>query len=47
MSLNYSEHDFKTEAGAVKGEYTKNFAGPYNQINEKRVETTFPAITIV
>ena len=24
INLNYSEHDFKTEAGAVKGEYTKN-----------------------
>ncbi|MCZ7613030.1 MAG: hypothetical protein M5T52_05735 [Ignavibacteriaceae bacterium] len=23
MNLNYSEHDFKVEAGAVKGEYTK------------------------
>ncbi len=26
--LKYSEHDFKTEAGAVLGEYTKNFASP-------------------
>ncbi len=41
MNLNYSEHDFKTEAGAVKGEYTKNFASPYSQINEKRSETAF------
>lgn len=41
MNLNYSEHDFKTEAGAVKGEYTKNFASPYSQINEKRAETAF------
>ncbi len=24
MNLNYSEHEFQTEAGAVKGEYTKN-----------------------
>ncbi len=24
LNLRYSEHDFKTEAGAVKGEYTKN-----------------------
>ncbi len=47
MSLNFSEHDFKTEAGAVEGEYTKNFASSYNQINEKRVETAFPAITLV
>jgi zinc protease len=41
MNLNYSEHDFKTEAGAVKGEYTKNFASPYSQLNEKLVETAF------
>ncbi len=27
-NLHYSEHDFKTEAGAVKGEYTKNYASP-------------------
>ena len=30
MNLNYPEHDFKVEAGAVKGEYTKNFASPYH-----------------
>jgi zinc protease len=41
MNLNYPEHDFKTEAGAVKGEYTKNFASPYSRINEKRSETAF------
>jgi zinc protease len=41
MNLNYSEHEFKTEAGAVKGEYTKNFASPYSQIREKRLETAF------
>ncbi len=41
MNLNYSEHDFKTEAGAVKGEYTKNFASPYGQIREKLAETAF------
>ncbi len=33
--LKYSEHDFKTEAGAVKGEYTKNAASPYGQLMEK------------
>ncbi len=32
INLKYSEHDFKTEAGAVKGEYTKNSASPYQQI---------------
>lgn len=45
MNLNYTEHDFKTEAGAVKGEYTKNFASPYSQINEKRSETAFTTHT--
>jgi len=41
MNLKYSEHEFKTEAGAVKGEYTKNFASPYGQIYEKLSETAF------
>src|SRR5690606_14611142 len=41
MNLNYSVHDFKTEAGAVKGEYTKNYASPYQQINEKTVDAAF------
>lgn len=41
MNLNYSVHDFKTEAGAVKGEYTKNYASPYQQINEKMVDVAF------
>jgi zinc protease len=41
MNLAYSEHDFKTEAGAVKGEYTKNFASPYSQLREKLAETAF------
>ena len=33
-NLNYSVQDFKTEAGAVKGEYTKNSANPYTKLNE-------------
>lgn len=41
MNLNYSEHGFKTEAGAVKGEYTKNFASPYQQAYENTVNTAF------
>ncbi len=41
MNLNYSEHDFRTEAGAVKGEYTKNFASPYQQLNELTRDTAF------
>ncbi len=45
MNLKYSEHEFKTEAGAVKGEYTKNFASPYQQLNEKRAETAFKVHT--
>ena len=45
MNLKYSEHEFKTEAGSVKGEYTKNFASPYSQINEKRAETAFTTHT--
>lgn len=45
LNLSYSEHEFKTEAGAVKGEYTKNFASPYSQLNEKRAETAFTTHT--
>jgi zinc protease len=41
MNLNYSVHDFKTEAGAVKGEYTKNNASPYAKLNEKTAATAF------
>lgn len=41
MNLNYSEQDFKIEAGAVKGEYTKNYASPYSQIYEKYCDTAF------
>ena len=41
MNLKYSEHDFKTEAGAVKGEYTKNYASPYQQLYENLVNTAF------
>jgi len=41
MNLKYSLQDFKTEAGAVKGEYTKNFASPYMQIYEKMRATAF------
>jgi zinc protease len=41
MNLHYSEHDFKTEAGAVKGEYTKNNASPYSQLYENLMNTAF------
>jgi Predicted Zn-dependent peptidases len=40
-NLNYSEHDFKTEAGAVKGEYTKNYANPNTQLYELIQNTAF------
>ncbi len=45
MHLKYSIQDFKTEAGAVKGEYTKNVASPYSQLNEKIAETAFTSHT--
>lgn len=45
MNLNYSEHDFKTEAGAVKGEYTKNYASPYSRIREQIYNTAFDVHT--
>jgi len=45
MNLKYSEHDFKTEAGAVKGEYTKNYASPYARIGEKTVDAAFDVHT--
>nr|WP_205501928.1 pitrilysin family protein [Rufibacter sp. SYSU D00308] len=41
QNLKYSVHDFKTEAGAVKGEYTKNSASPYSQLYEKLLNTAF------
>ncbi|XOV95236.1 MAG: M16 family metallopeptidase [Bacteroidota bacterium] len=41
MNLNYSEADFKVEAGAVKGEYTKNYASPYMKLYEKTYSTCF------
>jgi len=41
MNLHYSEHDFKTEAGAVKGEYTKNFASPYQRLYEATLNAAF------
>jgi zinc protease len=39
--LKYSQHDFKTEAGAVKGEYTKNSASLTTQLNEKMMDSAF------
>ncbi len=41
LKLNYSVHDFKTEAGAVKGEYTKSYANPVRKLTEKTLSTAF------
>lgn len=41
MNLKYSEEDFKVEAGAVKGEYTKNYSSPYMKLYEKTYSTAF------
>jgi zinc protease len=39
--LKYSLQGFKTEAGAVKGEYTKNSANPYTKLNELVQDAAF------
>ncbi|MBK7964406.1 MAG: insulinase family protein [Bacteroidetes bacterium] len=45
MNLKYSIQDFKTEAGAVKGEYTKNSASPFSQMDEKMNDVAFTSHT--
>ncbi|HRH64903.1 MAG TPA: pitrilysin family protein [Bacteroidia bacterium] len=45
MNLDYSLQDFKTEAGAVKGEYTKNSSNPYTKLNEMVQNTAFTTHT--
>lgn len=45
QNLNYSEHDFKTEAGAVKGEYTNHTANPYAKLQEMLQNTAFDVHT--
>ncbi|MEO8168577.1 MAG: insulinase family protein, partial [bacterium] len=35
MNLKYSEEAFKTEAGAIMGEYNKNFSSPFQSMFEK------------
>jgi zinc protease len=45
QNLNYSLPGFQTEAKAVLGEYTKNFANPLVQIEEKLVDTAFDTST--
>jgi zinc protease len=44
-NLNYPVHDFKAEAGAVKGEYTKNYASPYQQLFEGMRNAAFDVHT--
>lgn len=44
-NLSYSIQGFKTEAGAVKGEYTKNAANPYVKLNELTQNTAFESHT--
>jgi len=39
--LKYSEQGFKTEAGAVLGEYTKNFSNPFRQLLSEAGEVAF------
>jgi zinc protease len=41
QNLKYSVQDFKTEAGAVKGEYTKNNSSPYSRLYEATNYTAF------
>ncbi len=41
MNLKYSEEDFKTEAGAILGEYNKNYSSPFMTIFEKLRESSY------
>ncbi len=41
MNLSFDEADFKTETGAVKGEYDKNSAEPWNKLEEALHDTAF------
>ncbi|MBI3194978.1 MAG: insulinase family protein [Ignavibacteriae bacterium] len=41
MNLKYTEEDFKTEAGAILGEYNKNYSNPDMTIYEKLRENAF------
>jgi zinc protease len=41
QNLSYEEGPFRTEAGAVHGEYRKNFTSPFRQAHEKMMETAF------
>ncbi len=41
MHLKYTEEDFKTEAGAILGEYNKNSSSPFMTIEEKVRDAAF------
>ncbi len=41
MNLKYSVDDFKTEAGAILGEYNKNYSSPFMTIFEKIREAAY------
>jgi zinc protease len=45
QNLSYEEGPFRTEAGAVYGEYRKNVANPFSVANEKMMDTAFDAHT--
>lgn len=41
QNLSYSEQAFKTEAGAVHGEYLKSLSNPFSILEEKLLDTAF------
>lgn len=41
MNLKYTEEDFKTESGAILGEYNKSSSNPFQTIDEKMREIAF------
>jgi len=45
MNLKYSEPDFKTESGAILGEYNKNSSNPFQTIEEKLRDAAYQGHT--
>ncbi len=45
MNLKYSEEAFKTEAGAILGEYNKNYSSPFLTLFERLQDTAFTTHT--
>lgn len=45
QNLSYEEGPFRTEAGAVYGEYLKNITNPFNIAHEKLMDTAFDVHT--